>query len=181
MVHGMGKLNIRALTTDDAKDFQRLRLRALKEHPDAFGSSYESESGQSLDTVAAKMRRTAESPDAFTLGACLDGVLVGMVGFYRDAWGEKVRHKGHVWGMYVASEHQGGGIGRALMRELLERAARIPGVTQVHLAVVTRNDAARGLYASLGFETYGVEPNALIVDGERLDEAHMVFFLKGGR
>ena len=65
------------------------------------------------------------------------------------------------------------------MRELLARAARVPGLEQVHLDVVTRNEPARGLYASLGFETYGVEPNALVVDGERLDEAHMVLRLKG--
>ena len=173
----MADLDIRALTERDARDFQRLRLRALKEHPDAFGSSYELESAQSLETVAARMRRTAESPSAFTLGAYRDGELIGMVGFYRDAWGEKVRHKGHVWGMYVASERQGEGVGRRLMQELLERAARLPGLEQVHLCVVTRNEAARGLYASLGFETYGVEPNALIVDGERLDEAHMVYLL----
>ena len=176
----MTNLRIRAFTEDDAGDFQRLRLRALKEHPDAFGSSYEAESALPLETVAERMRRTAESPDAFTLGAYRDGKLVGMVGFYRDAWGDKVRHKGHVWGMYVASERQGEGVGRALMRELLSRAGRLDGLEQVHLCVVARNEAARGLYASLGFETYGVEPNALIVDGERFDEAHMVYSLERG-
>lgn len=178
----MADLDIRAFTftEDDAEDFQRLRLRALKEHPDAFGSSYEAESAQSLETMAAKMRRTAESPNAFTLGAYRDGELIGMVGFYRDTLSAKVRHKGHVWGMYVAAERQGEGVGRRLMQELLARAARIDGLEQVHLDVVTRNEAARGLYASLGFETYGVEPNALIVDGERLDEAHMVYFLERG-
>ncbi len=176
----MPDLEIRALTENDAEDFQPLRLRALKEHPDAFGSSYESESGLSLETVAARMRRTAESPNAFTLGAYRDGRLIGMVGFYRDAWGEKVRHKGHVWGMYVVSERQGEGVGRRLMRELLARAARLDGLGQVHLCVVAGNASARGLYASLGFETYGIEPNALIVDGQRLDEAHMVYFLERG-
>ena len=176
----MADLDIRALTEHDAEDFQPLRLRALKEHPDAFGSSYEAESSLSLKTVAERMRRTAESPHAFTLGAYRDGELIGVVGFYRDARGEKERHKGHVWGMYVAAERQGEGVGRALMRELLARAARLPGLGQIHLQVVTRNESARGLYASLGFETYGVEPNALIVDGERLDEAHMVYFLDRG-
>ena len=175
----MADLDIRVFTftEDDAEAFQCLRLRALKEHPGAFGSSYEAESGLSLETVAARMRRTAESPNAFTLGAYRDGELIGMVGFYRDTLSAKVRHKGHVWGTYVASERQGEGVGRRLMQELLARAARIDGLEQVHLDVVTGNEAARGLYASLGFETYGVEPNALIVDGERLDEAHMVFFI----
>ncbi len=160
-------LDIRAFAEDDAEDFQRLRLRALKEYPDAFGLSSE--------TVADKLRLAAESQDDFTLGAYRDGELVGMAGFYRDSGGEKMRHKGHVWGMYVASKRQGEGIGRALMRELLARASLLPGLVQVHLAVVTRQEPARSLYASLGFETYGVEPNSLIIDGERLDEAHMVY------
>ena len=176
----MGRLNIRALTEDDAGDFQRLRLRALEEHPDAFGSSYEAESALSLETVAARMRRTAESPHAFTLGAYRDGKLVGMVGFYRDSLSAKVRHKGHVWGMYVAAERQGEGVGRALMRELIARAERVPGLEQVHLDVVSRNEVARSLYASLGFETYGVEPNALVVDGEGFDEEMMVLRLEAG-
>ena len=45
----MGHLNIRALTECDAEDFRRLRLRALKEHSDAFGSSYEAESALPLE------------------------------------------------------------------------------------------------------------------------------------
>ena len=175
----MGSLNIRALTADDVGDFRRLRLRALKEHPDAFGSSYEAESALPLEAVAGRMRRTAESPDDFTLGAYREGELVGMVGFYREQR-EKMRHKGTIWGMFVPSEEQGRGIGRALLTEAIERARLIPGLEQVGLAVVTPNRRARGLYASLGFETYGVEPNALVVDGEHLDEEFMVLRLTGG-
>ena len=81
---------------------------------------------------------------------------------------------------YPGAYRQGEGVGRRLMRELLSRAARLDGLEQVHLCVVAGNESARGLYASLGFETYGVEPNALIVDGKRFDEAHMVYFLERG-
>ena len=48
----------------------------------------------------------------------------------------------------------------------------------MELAVVTRNRRARGLYKALGFETYGTEPRALFVDGEYLDEEHMVLLLR---
>ncbi len=175
----MDSLNIRALTEDDAGDFRRLRLRALKEHPDAFGSSYAAERALPLEAVAGRMRRTAASPHDFTLGAYREGELVGMVGFFREQR-EKMRHKGTIWGMFVPSEVQGKGIGRALLTEAVERARLVPGLEQVGLAVVTPNRRARGLYASLGFETYGVEPNALIVDGEHLDEEFMVLRLTGG-
>ena len=149
----MGNLSIRALTEDDAEDFRRLRLRALKEHPEAFGSSYEMESTLPLQVVADRLRQR----------------------------NEKERHKGSIWGMYVQSEEQGKGVGRALLTQAVERARLLTGLEQVGLAVVARNKRARSLYVSLGFETYGVEPNALVVDGEHLDEELMVLRLASDR
>ncbi len=175
----MSNLGIRALTEDDVDDFRNLRLRALKEHPEAFGSSYEAERAVPLEAVAERLRRTAESQDSFTLGAYRGSTLVGMVGFYQETR-EKTRHRGTIWGMYVPSEEQGKGVGRALLTRAIELARLLPGLEQMELAVVTRNRRARVLYGSLGFETYGVEPRALLVDGEYLDEEHMVLRLKEG-
>ena len=176
----MGNLSIRAPTEDDAEDFRRLRLRALKEHPEAFGSSYEMESTLPLQVVADRLRQSSDSPDDFTLGAYRQAELVGMVGFFRQR-NEKERHKGSIWGMYVQSEEQGKGVGRALLTQAVERARLLTGLEQVGLAVVARNKRARSLYVSLGFETYGVEPNALVVDGEHLDEELMVLRLASDR
>ncbi len=79
--------------------------------------------------------------------------------------------------MYVAPEVRGQGIGKQLMQALLTRCTTISGVEQIHLGVVTTNVAARHLYETLGFRTYGVESHAL-KDGERyLDEAFMSLFL----
>ena len=68
-IHNMKNITIRALKENDACDFQKLRLRALKEHPDAFSSTYERESAYSMEFVAERLRRTAESRNNFTLGA----------------------------------------------------------------------------------------------------------------
>ena len=176
----MGNLSIRALTEDDAEDFRRLRLRALKEHPKAFGSSYETESTLPLQVVADRLRQSSDSADDFILGAYRQSELVGMVGFFRQR-NEKERHKGSIRGMYVPSEEQGKGVGRALLTQAVERARLLTGLEQVGLAVVTQNKRARSLYVSLGFETYGVEPNALVVDGEHLDEEFMVLRLASDR
>ena len=173
----MTSLSVRELSGDDADDFRRLRLRALKEHPDAFGSSYEAESAVPLEAAAERLRRNAESGDSFTLGAYRGSRLVGMVGFYQETR-EKTRHRGNIWGMYVPLEEQGKGVARALLTRAIELARALPGLEQIELAVVTRNRRARGLYAALGFETYGTEPRALFVDGEYLDEEHMVLLLR---
>ena len=169
-------VRIRELTGDDGDDFRHLRLRALKEHPDAFGSSYEAESAAPVEAAAERLRLNAESQDSFTLGAYRGRDLVGMVGFYQESR-EKTRHRGNIWGMYVPSEEQGKGTGRALLARALELAGALPGLEQVELQVVTRNTRAMGLYASFGFERYGTEPRALFVDGEYLDEEHMVLLL----
>ena len=172
----MTALDIRELTGDDAADFRHLRLRALKEHPDAFGSSYEAESAAPIEAAAERLRLNAESQDSFTLGAYRGDTLVGMVGFYQETR-EKTRHRGTIWGMYVPTEEQGKGTGRALLARALELARALPGLEQVELQVVSRNRRARGLYGSFGFERYGTEPRALYVDGEYLDEEHMVVFI----
>ena len=169
-------IGVRELTGDDADEFRGLRLRALREHPDAFGSSYEAESVVPIEAAAERLRLNAESRDSFTLGAYRGDALVGMVGFYQESR-EKTRQRGAIWGMYVPTEEQGKGIGRALLARALELAGALPGLEQVELHVVTRNTRARDLYGSFGFATYGTEPRALFVDGEYLDEEHMVLFV----
>ena len=166
---------IRPLTHDDVAEYRALRLRALKEHPEAFGSSY-AEGVARPDAFYAARIADAAHPDDFLLGAFEDGQLVGTLGFSRlDR--DKDSHKGTLWGMHVAAERTGLGIGRALLLAAIERANQQAGLIQLHLAVVSENARAIGLYRSLGFESYGREPRALNVNGRYLDEELMLLRL----
>ncbi|MGI8855840.1 MAG: GNAT family N-acetyltransferase, partial [Thermomicrobiales bacterium] len=109
--------------------------------------------------------------DAFVLGAWAPE-LVGTVGFFRQS-GQKARHKGMIWGMYVAPEARGQGLGRALLAETLARAAAVPGIELIQLNVVTTNTAAHALYLSLGFTVYGTERHALKLGDRYVDEELM--------
>lgn len=169
-------VQIRPLTEADAEIYQELRLRALKEHPAAFAQPYESQAATPISDVALRLRETSESPHDFILGLFLNSALIGMVGFRRERW-ERVRHKGAIWGMYVAAEVQGRGLGRALIREAISRASSMPGLEQISLGVISGNEYARNLYLSLGFESYGLEKRAIVVDGEYLDDELMQVFL----
>ena len=150
-------MNLRELNEADAQIYQALRLRALKTDSESFGSTYERE--VNFSNVAVQERiRTKE--DRYVLGAFQeDGSLVGIVRFMRDT-DLKSKHKGNIYGMYVAPEVRGQGVGKALMAEVIERAKGFEGVEQIHLQVVSSNESAKKLYKSLGFETYGVEPRA---------------------
>src|SRR5437868_3547487 len=168
-------MDIRKLTESDAEAFWDFRLRGLRESPEAFGSSYEESVLIPLASVAQRMRNESTAGDNFILGA-YEGALVGMVGFRRE---ERIKdqHKGTIWGMYVLPEMRGRGVGKALMSQAIAYAASLPGLIQIHLAVVSTQDAPRHLYRSLGFEVYGLEPRALKVGDRFLDEELMILRL----
>ena len=79
---------IRPLTEEDAESFWSLRLRGLREHPEAFGRSFEEQRATPLVDVR---RRISSPPDGFVLGAWRGDGLVGIVGVRRDA-AKKQRH-----------------------------------------------------------------------------------------
>lgn len=168
-------MQIRILTPPDASAYFALRLEGLERAPRAFGRSAEEYRHEPLERVEARLA----GGDSFTLGAFIDGELVGTVGFVRET-GLKTRHKGLVVAVYVAERVQGRGVGKALMTDLLAHVRATPGVEQVMLAVGTTQDAARALYRSVGFEVFGLERRALKIDGEYVDEEHMVLYLGAG-
>lgn len=166
---------IRQLTADDAGRFQALRLQGLKEAPTAFSSSFEEECERPLEVVAARIAPTAGRA---VFGAFEADELIGVIGVGVDG-GRKLAHKRIIWGMYVAPSHRGHGIGKRLMLRALEFVAAVPGVRHVTLGVNVANVAARRLYESAGFESYGVEPDAILVDGKLHDEMWMIRRLDG--
>ncbi|MGH2388103.1 MAG: GNAT family N-acetyltransferase [Chloroflexota bacterium] len=166
---------IRRLDEDDGAAFRTLRLRALRESPEAFGSSYEEMAAQPPETLVSWLRTDPDAPHNFFLGA-FDPGMIGMVGFARESR-LKTRHKGSIRSMYVALEARGSGVGRALLERAIAEACRQPGLEQIALLVVSTNPAARRLYAACGFTVYGVEPCALKVGDQYFDEDLMILRL----
>ena len=106
----------------------------------------------------------------------MDGALIGIAGFYRSK-NLKERHKGNVWGVYVTAGMRGAGIGLRLMIALLEQAVSLEGIEQIALLVATTKTAAKRLYESLGFRSFGCERRALKIGQRYVDEDHMVLYL----
>ena len=76
-------------------------------------------------------------------------------------------HSG-VLGMGVLADYRGQGIGKALIRAVLDRAKSI-GLTRVELTVRAPNKRAFALYEKMGFVVEGVKKNAVRVDGRYED------------
>ncbi|HXX79743.1 MAG TPA: N-acetyltransferase [Ktedonobacteraceae bacterium] len=166
-------MHIRKLTIEDGEALWNLRLRALKDNPEAFAATYEETLKNGQEQFIQRMH---PREDAFYLGA-FEPELVGVVYFRRDE-GRKNQHKGRVLGMYVRPENRGQEIGKALLREVITQANLLPGLEQLHLMVVTTNHAARALYRSMGFEVYGTLLHAFKLDQQYWDEELMVMPLK---
>jgi ribosomal protein S18 acetylase RimI-like enzyme len=170
-------LEIRFLTAEDAAEWSRLRLEALRLEPAAFSSSVEEHQALPIEEVK---KRLSANPHSFVVGAFEEGRPFGMAGFHRET-GPKTRHKGRVWGVYVTASNRGQGLSRYMMKLLLERAAAIAGLEQVLLSVTNTQTAALALYRSLGFKPFGTEPRALNISGEFINEEYLVLSLKETR
>ena len=159
------------LAPTDAEVFQAVRLRGLKECPEAFASSYEEE----VDTPLATIQSRLKVEDHHVIFGAFDGdKLIAVVGMARESM-KKYAHKAFVWGMYVIPEVRQAGTGAALLKFALAHAAGTMKVRQVNLGVHTKNIAAVTLYKKLGFEQYGIERDFLFADGVFHDEYQMVW------
>lgn len=134
----------------DASDWQiwrALRLRALREDPDAFASTLE---------------RDAQDGEAYWLGyfsrpgpvliAEVDGAPVGMARVVAEDG------PAHLYSMWVAPEARGSGVGAHLITTGLDwLAAHHPGLS-LRLEVVEANLPARRLYERCRFTVVGPNP-----------------------
>jgi len=175
-------LIVRALAPVDAESFVAVRARALVSDPLAFGSS----PGDDVVSSADFVRGAVAQLDQAIFGAFAEGrptppigtqTLVGVAGIRREHH-KKSAHRATIWGVWVAPEYRGRGIGRALMEATLRFARRLDGVEYVQLAVGDWNAAARSLYQELGFTTWGIERDALRHGDDVVAEHHMSLRLR---
>jgi len=148
----MTAVQIRNFHPDEWPAYRGIRLRALADAPDAFGSTLAAEEALALDTWSARLAKSAVSGIDHALVAELDGQAVGLAWAKVDA---ADAHLVNLFQMWVAPEARGQGVGAALLAEAA-RWARARGAVALQLGVNRSNAPALHLYARAGFVDTGV-------------------------
>ena len=138
-------MDVRAVRAGEGGRFRELRLRALRESPDAFSSepAVEEAFGSEVWEERGSTVLVAE--------AC--GEWLGMAGWYVD---EELPAIANVWGVWVDPRARGRGAGRRLVEAVVD-AARARRLRRLELGVTDRAAAAEALYVQLGFRRTGAE------------------------
>jgi len=142
-------VSVRRVGPEDWASWRDLRLAALSDAPNAFGSTYD---GQRAKTEA-DWRDRLDPRNGLTAIASLDGGPAGMIGGYVTEPGVV-----ELISMWVARTARGRGVGDALVAEVVRWAEEQPA-RDVRLWVTRGNEAAERLYARHGFVRTGdVQP-----------------------
>lgn len=163
---------IRPVERADVDAFWKIRLQALKDHPSAFGSDY----ATSLRQGPNYSERGYFDGGVNRLFAAFtpDGNLVAQAGTYAET-GKQRSHIAHVISVYTHPDHRGQGLAAGLVQACIDHLQTIPAITSIRISVNATNNHAIRAYESLGFITWGEEPDAILTaDGSCHNERHMV-------
>lgn len=131
--------------------YRDLRLQALAESPDAFGSTLEAERARPDGDWARRLAVAAEAPTDLPLVARVGGAAAGL------AWGriqEDEPEVARLFQVWVAPEYRGSGVGQMLLDAVI-RWARAAGAREVVLDVTCGETPAMRLYVRAGFRPVG--------------------------
>ncbi|MDP9301917.1 MAG: GNAT family N-acetyltransferase [Actinomycetota bacterium] len=140
-------MEVRRARADDWEALREIRLAALADSPDAFGSTFAEE--RDADEARWQGWVTGKGWDGDVATFVAEGAdpLIGMATGFRP---NDRPTTGWLFAMWVRPERRGEGIGRQLVAVVAEWAAALD-IDQLLLHVTDGNDGAVRFYASCGF------------------------------
>lgn len=164
-------ISTRPIAAQEWSTYRDLRLRALRDAPDAFGSTYGAEAGRTDDAWAARIAGATSSGQDQVFFALHGGEACGLVWCKQSAAEPGMAD---LYQMWVAPEARGLGAGQALLQAALAWA-RQAGMRHVRLGVTAADSPAMRLYLAQGFVPAG--PLAPLREGSPLMAQAMVLKL----
>jgi GNAT superfamily N-acetyltransferase len=138
---------VRTATMEEWQVLRDIRLDALRDAPNAFGSTY---AEQAASAEADWRRRISRGGTFFAYAAEADGnEPAGLVGGFQEKPGTV-----ELVSLWVRPQARGSGVGEALVAAVITWA-RARSATSVHLWLTDTNQHARILYERCGFASTG--------------------------
>lgn len=158
----MCKGTIEYITLEPARwqEYRDIRLEALLDSPQAYGTSYDEELQTSKEQWKERLGEAQQKKYRWMLFAQKDNRLIGSVGAYREK-GERSGHLVTVINVYVKPGCRGKGIATQLLMKLINSLKEDISVKQAVLWVATIQKPAIALYQKCGFVVAGALANAL--------------------
>jgi ribosomal protein S18 acetylase RimI-like enzyme len=145
-------MEIRRIRADEGLAYREVRLRALKQAPDAYGTTFAEASTRTETEWTEFARRSAES-ETFALFVLDrgDGSLAGLAAISME---EGVPEEGTVFQMWIDEDLRGTEWGSGLLAAA-ERHGESLGARSITLSVEDDNPRARRFYDRAGYTLTG--------------------------
>src|SRR5215831_15853456 len=131
-------IQVRRFAPHEWRMYRELRLRALADSPDAFGSTYEREAARDDAAWEERLRDGATSDAQMPVVALSGETPVGLAWARRDGDDPTLAHLFQVW---VSPTHRGRGVGRSLTNAVIAWAQGL-GLQTLRLGVTPSHPAA---------------------------------------
>lgn len=162
-------MKIRRLGAADAAAFSALRREITRDNPVPMGLTFEEELTRTLDGFRAQL--SSPLPNAM-FGSFVDDELAATAAVSRAGQFPLSHHKMVMWGVFTSPRYRRQGLSRQVVEAALQHAFD-NGVYRVNLQVYVPNEPAIALYEAIGFVQYGIESEAVCLDGRYHDGVHM--------
>lgn len=97
-----------------------------------------------------------------------------LIGISNITSGERTSAHVGKFGISIAKEFRGEGIGKILMDVIHKEAEKcIPTLQIIDLGVFASNQLAKNMYQEYGYQEYGTLPGGVLYRGEYIDHIHM--------
>lgn len=164
-----GYTSIRVLNSQDATEYQSLRLLALSTDPDAYFSTFQEASALPLFAFEQEVRT---QPEPFGYYGWFEDGLKAYISLQMPYF-EKQKHTADIFNLYVHPDYRRRGIATTMVTHCIERARQTHTIESLFLSVMDGNSKAIQLYEELGFKRYGNKQHALKSGTRYVNELYM--------
>lgn len=155
---------IRELKSSESKKYREIRLEALREYPEYFGSNYNEQC--KLEKLYFERIIEENFSNGLMVGAFLDTDLIAICGVSFNT--HLIPKAGELIQMYVQKKYQGNNISKELITFIFENVKKQKGIESIVLDVNKNNVFAIRTYINCGF--------VLNSDVHNYEETQFMFF-----